>query len=217
MKPVIQCDFSEKYDASQLRSLYTFEKFEVQGDSILGWIAPTEITVENLIDRDDAINHRPIFADSQVHYVVEMFGVSLPFAVMAQRLLNGWMARGARWMKNADTGCDVELSGNDVYCLFPGKVPLDGGEDFAAFVRSGRFHYSLPGCKKLSVSIATASPVSCLIHAGINVTTAGTPVQTASLEMLGVDPNAYMAWVAENFARDYEKVLAATTKVRPVP
>jgi hypothetical protein len=29
---------------------------------------PTAITVEKLIDRDDAINERPIFADAQVHY-----------------------------------------------------------------------------------------------------------------------------------------------------
>lgn len=217
MKAVFQADFHEKYDASQLRSLYCFDTFGEQGDSILGWIAPTEITVEALIDRDDAVNNRPIYADSQVHYVVELFNVNLPFAVMAQRLLNGWMARGARWMKSPEVDCVVELSGNDVYCLFPDHLEFQPGEDLAAMIRAGRFHYTLPGCRKLSVSIATSSAMSCLIHAGINVTTAGTPVQTASLEMLGIDPVAYAQWVAENFARDYEKVFAATTKVRPVP
>jgi len=217
MQAVFREDFRETYDASQLRSLYCYESFGVQGDSILGWIAPTAITVEKLIDRDDAINERPIFADAQVHYVVEMFGVSLPFAVLAQRLLNGWMARGARWLKSAGADCTVELSGNDVYCLFPADLELREGEDLGAFVRSGRFHYSLPGCRKLSVSIATVSPLSGMIHAGINVSTAGTPVQTASLEMLGIDPVVYGRWVAENFARDYEKVWKACTKVRPVP
>ncbi|MDP8221939.1 MAG: DUF366 family protein [Candidatus Lernaella stagnicola] len=217
MKALFESGFHELYDASQLRSLYAFENFGVQGDSILGWIAPTEITVEKLIDRDDAVHDRPIFAASQVHYVVEMFGIDLTTAVLAQRLLNGWMARGARWMKSPDVACDVELSGNDVYCLFPAEIEFDKGEDMTQFVLSGRFHYSIPGCKKLSVSIATASPVSCLIHAGINVSTEGTPVQTAALDMLGIDPVAYGEWVAENFAKDYEKVLAATTKVRWVP
>jgi len=217
MHALFSTDFAELYDASQLRSLWAFETFRVQGDSIIGWVAPCRITVDALIDRDDAVNDRPIFADSQVHYVVEMFGVELKFAVMAQRLLNGWMARGARWMKRDDLNCHVELSGNDVYILFPDEIELEAGEDFAAFVRSGRFHYSLPGCRKLSVSIATLSPVSGLIHAGINVTTEGTPVQTASLEMLGIDAAEYGRWVGENFARDYEKVLLACSKVRPVP
>lgn len=217
MQAVFKDDFHQVYDASQLRSLFCYESFGVQGDSILGWIAPTEITVEKLIDRDDARNNRPILADAQVHYVVEMFGVNLPFAVLAQRLLNGWMARGARWLKAPGVDCTVELSGNDVYCLYPAELELEPGEDLAAFVRSGRFHYRLPGCRKLSVSIATVSPVSALIHAGINVTTAGTPVRTAGLEMLGIDPAVYGRWVGENFARDYEKAWQACTKVRPVP
>ena len=210
-------DFHEDYNASQLRSLFAFEKFRVQGDSIVGWIAPCHIPVEALIDRDDAIHNRPIHADSQVHYVVEMFGVDLKFAVLAQRLLNGWMERGARLFKSPDVKCRIELSGNDVYALFPDEISLAEGEEMNAFVRSMRFNYNIRGCRKLSVSIATQSPVSGMIHAGVNVTTAGTPVQTASLEMLGIDPVAYGEWVGENFARDFEKVLLATTKVRPVP
>ncbi len=66
-------------------------------------------------------------------------------------------------------------------------------------------------------SIATSSPVGAMIHAGINVTTEGAPVQTCTLKMLGVDPVKYSNWVGENFAKDFKKVLAACAKVRPVP
>lgn len=207
-------DYTEIYDASQLRSLWAYDTFGVQGDSVVGYIGPCHIPVEKLIDRDDALHNRPIHADSQVHYVVEMFGVELKFAVMAQRLLNGWMERGARLLKSPDVVCHVELSGNDVYCVFPDQIE---DMDLKRLLAEMRFHYDLPGCRKLSVSIATLSPVSAMIHAGINVTTEGTPVRTCSLEMLGIDPVEYTKWVGENFARDYEKVLMACSKVRPVP
>ncbi len=210
-------DYRDIYDASQLRSLFAFETFRVQGDSVVGFVSPCHITVEKLIDRDDAVNNRPIHAESQVHYVVEMFGVDLKFGVMAQRLLNGWMERGAKLFKSPDVHCLIELSGNDVYALFPDEIQLDAGQDISAFIRSGGFHYDIPGCRKLSVSIATLSPVSALIHAGINVSTEGTPVQTASLEMLGIDPVEYTNWVGDNFARDFEKVLMACTKAKPTP
>lgn len=217
MKAHYAADYRDVYDTSQLRSLFAFERFRVQGDSILGFISPCHITVEKLIDRDDAIHDRPIHADSQLHYVVEMFGVDLKFAVMAQRLLCGWMERGARAFKRPDVNCRIELSGNDVYALFPDEMTFRDGEDLDACVRAMDFHYSREGCRKLSVSIATLSPVSGMIHAGVNVSTAGTPVRTASLELLGIDPVAYATWVAERFAADYEKVLLAATKVRPVP
>jgi hypothetical protein len=136
---------------------------------------------------------------------------------MAQRLLNGWMERGARAFKSPEVDCRIELSGNDVYALFPAEIPFEAGETMDALVRSRRFHYDIKGCRKLSVSIATLSPVSGMIHAGVNVSTKGTPVQTASLEMLGIDPVAYGEWVGANFALDFEKVLLATSKVRPVP
>ena len=52
-----------------------------------------------------------------------------------------------------------------------GAPPIRNGNDL--FIGQG----------KLSVSVATASPVSGLIHFGINVTNAGTPVITSSLQI----------------------------------
>jgi len=70
---------------------------------------------------------------------------------------------------------------------------------------------------KLSVSIATSSVVSTLIHVGLNIQTAGTPVKTVGLEELGV---ADMASFAENvmlrYKRELERIYEARCKVRGI-
>lgn len=70
--------------------------------------------------------------------------------------------------------------------------------------------------KKLSVSIATRSPVSTLIHLGINVLTEGTPVPTVGLGELKLDPKEFGENCLERFRKEYLEVLRATQKVRAV-
>ncbi len=72
------------------------------------------------------------------------------------------------------------------------------------------------GDGKLSVSIATVSRVSCLIHVGINIVNEGTPVETACLTQAGVDPVSFGRDCAVAFARELTEMCAATTKVRGV-
>lgn len=67
--------------------------------------------------------------------------------------------------------------------------------------------------KKLSISIATSSPVSQLIHFAVNITNKGTPVPTLSLEDLKKDPKALALKVGAAFAAEYIDIVAATTKV----
>lgn len=78
---------------------------------------------------------------------------------------------------------------------------------------------------KLSVSIATTSPVSCLIHAGINVVPVPShfvKIKTSSLEEI-----THKSWqhedalslgerIANLYIRELEDVLVATCKVLPV-
>lgn len=70
---------------------------------------------------------------------------------------------------------------------------------------------------KLSVSVATCSPVSGLIHLGLNVTNEGTPVKTASLADLGLDEGAVARAVLEAYRDEYDDMRRAATKVRWVP
>lgn len=73
------------------------------------------------------------------------------------------------------------------------------------------------GERKLSVSIATASPVSTLVHFGINVDPAGAPVSAVGLQELGVEPLAFARELMARFATELEGVRAARVKVRGVP
>lgn len=73
------------------------------------------------------------------------------------------------------------------------------------------------GDGKLSVSIAAPSPVSCLIHLGINITTDGVPVRAASLEQLGIEPDSLAADLGRAYVGEVESIRAATSKVRGVP
>jgi hypothetical protein len=72
------------------------------------------------------------------------------------------------------------------------------------------------GDGKLSVSVATVSPVSGLIHLGLNVTGEGVPVKAACLTDLGLEPEAVALEVMKRFVAELASVEAATKKVRPV-
>lgn len=70
---------------------------------------------------------------------------------------------------------------------------------------------------KLSVSIATVSPVSALIHFGVNISNSGTPVKTSSLEDLQIDPRSFANEISEKFKTEFLSIRTATMKVRWVP
>ena len=77
--------------------------------------------------------------------------------------------------------------------------------------------------RKLSVSIVTASPVSRLLHAGINLDATGAPVAAAGLFDLGIGTAQDLASVKEfasrilvTFAEEADGIEWACAKVRPV-
>ena len=70
------------------------------------------------------------------------------------------------------------------------------------------------GDGKLSVSIATRSTVSTLLHLGVNVDNAGTPVKTASLADLDIEPRAFMDGVLAAARDEDASVIAARCQVR---
>ena len=74
------------------------------------------------------------------------------------------------------------------------------------------------GPGKLSISIATLTPVSSKIHFGINVERAtDVGVETRALRDLGVEAGALARAVLERYAADMDGVLDARTRVRGVP
>lgn len=71
--------------------------------------------------------------------------------------------------------------------------------------------------RKLSVSVATTSPTSGLIHSGFNVRGAGAPVPAVGLEELGVDPAGFAQKLLGAYVEELAGAAAAAAKVRPVP
>jgi hypothetical protein len=70
---------------------------------------------------------------------------------------------------------------------------------------------------KLSVSIATSSVVSTLMHVGLNIETEGTPVKTAGLKQLGVpDISAFAENVMLRYKTELERIYEARCKVRGI-
>ena len=68
--------------------------------------------------------------------------------------------------------------------------------------------------RKLSISIATRSPVSSLIHFAVNVENGGAPVPTAALAELGHEPRAFATTVLDRVAAEERSIRIARTKVR---
>jgi hypothetical protein len=70
------------------------------------------------------------------------------------------------------------------------------------------------GQAKLSVSVATLSPISALIHFGLNISSKNTPVLTKGLEDYGVNPGGFADTVMKQYVREFEDTQHARCKVK---
>ena len=72
--------------------------------------------------------------------------------------------------------------------------------------------------KKLSVSIATKSLTSVLIHTGVNILSEGAPIAVSGLKSdLGIDDIKELAIeVMKNYSEELDDIVLASTKVRGV-
>jgi hypothetical protein len=71
------------------------------------------------------------------------------------------------------------------------------------------------GQRKLTVSIATVSPVSALVHLGINVDATGAPVSAIGLADLKVDVRVFAEALLMDLDAELESVAGAVSKVAP--
>jgi len=78
-------------------------------------------------------------------------------------------------------------------------------------LRSGNDLFDGP--HKLSVAIATLSPVSTLIHVGTNIISRNTPVPTKGLADYGIEPARFAATLLEEMREEWAQVATARSKV----
>jgi uncharacterized protein len=187
------CAKKIKYDGSQLRPLFAYENFQMSGDSIVSWVGPCDVSLDHMVDYEDKIVKAKIKSDLMLHFIVEYFHSDLFSAVALQRLFaSQLMSELEQLIKKRDV-------------LSPAKI---------RFVRKGDDIFW--GKKKLSISIASCSAVSNQIHFAINVVNRGTPVLTCALQDFKVNPQELAKTVMESFCREFEDILFATHKVKPL-
>ncbi len=175
------------YDGSQLRPHFLRQAFGLRGDAACAFRGAARVEGARLVDLEDRDAGDHIFSRDMVHVIVERFDPDLPRAALLQRLLSALCADRVRAALDPARAALVHREGDDVFVL-------DG---------------------KLTVSIATVSPVSGLIHLGVNVDDRDTPVKTAALGPLGIDPHAFAHGLLDDLAREVAGVADALTKVAP--
>lgn len=67
---------------------------------------------------------------------------------------------------------------------------------------------------KLSISVATVSPLSSLIHFGINITSTNTPVKTKGLKDYDIEPCEFANLIMDRYTKEIEKIQTTRCKVR---
>ncbi|QDK38100.1 DUF366 family protein [Bdellovibrio sp. NC01] len=178
------------YDGSQLRSLFAYLDHGILGPSIISWQGACDIPFTHMVDGEDLLAQAVIESDEMLHFIIEIFDRDLFSGVAIQRLFAS-IVRDYLQTKAAGAlnGQQLVRNGDDIYW-----------QD-----------------RKLSISIATRSPVSVMVHFAMNVTNEGTPVKTTSLGDLKLNPKTVAEDLMHLFKIEYGEIVQATQKVRPVP
>jgi hypothetical protein len=176
------------YSGLELRPHFILSEFNVEGSTLAAFHGPCFVKTDHLVDWEDRLQNDHIKAKKMIHFLGEFFGITLKEGVWIQRLIISHL-HSYLLMK----GFEVRRSGDDIY------VSIGAHAD-----------------KKLTVSIVTASPVSVLLHLGVNIDAEGAPVDAIGLQDLGVDAKLLTEEVLAWFKTEYESVARACVKVRAV-
>jgi hypothetical protein len=184
------------YDGSQMESLWAYKTYGLLGDSIIAFQGQCDVPLDHMIDQEDANVNAVIKSPLMLHFIIEHFGSTLEATVLRQRLLAAQIRTMVHKRMEFLPDYEVTRSGDDIYIWTPEAK------------------------RKLSISIATVSPVSTKIHFAMNIVNAdkeaGLP--TAALldyipdfKTTGVEPFArtIMDWYADEMCTVHE----ATCKV----
>ena len=181
-----------KYIGSQLAPHWIYKNFHILGDAIVAFTGEMDVKITEMVDIEDVISNSPIYSKKMVSFILEQFGISLSECVLRQRFLICIIIEELR--KILGDKHQIRRSGDDIF------VNIDGVD------------------KKLSVSIATKSTTSGLIHTGLNIDATGAPVPACGLSTdLGiVDVKTFAQNVMNRYIEENKEILEATCKVRGV-
>jgi len=176
------------YDGTQLKPLFAYLNCGIIGDSIVSWRGSCDVSFEHMVDGEDFIAGSTISGSEMIHFIVEVFDRELATGVLIQRVF-------ASIVKDL-------------------LIELSSDLDDQSLVRDGDDLYW--GDRKLSISVASQSSISTMIHFAVNVSNSGTPVKTCSLEDLRVDPQEFAGAAMDALSLEWTSILNATRKVKPL-
>lgn len=174
-----------KYTGLELAPHWIYKNFHLQGDSIVAFCGECEVKLTEMVDIEDVINDEPIYSKSMLSFIVEHFNIGLVEGIFRQRLL----------ICIIKETLEEELQGKfDI---------IRNGDDI--FVAG----------KKLSVSIATKSLTSVLIHVGINIDPTGAPVDAIGLsrDLKIFNISDFAQEVMVRYSQEIGDIMLASTKV----
>jgi len=176
------------YTGKELAPHWIYKNFNIQGDAIVSFIGECEVKLDSMVDIEDVLSNSPIYSKKMLHFIVEHFNIPLIEGVLRQRLL-------------------VAIARDVILARLPNPAEL---------TRNGDDLYYNGG--KLSVSIATKSITSVLIHLGINIISENAPVKAAGLksELNLNDINCIANDIINNYIQENNQILKASCKVKGV-
>ncbi|MSR73978.1 MAG: DUF366 family protein [Planctomycetes bacterium] len=175
------------YSGHELRPHFIRQVFGLHGDAAVIFRGAASVRAGALLDLEDRDASDCIAAADMLHLIVECFGASLERMVLLQRLITTLACERLRLALPATVAHTVRRSGDDVFV----------------------------GAEKFSVSIATVSQVSGLIHAGFNIDSTGAPVPAIGLLRLGLDPQVFADGLLADLQTEVAGVIEALCKVAP--
>jgi hypothetical protein len=179
------------YTGQELRSLYAYLQHGILGDSVICFRGSCDVSFEHMVDGEDLLREAAIQGSDMLHFLFEIFDRPLLAGVLLQRLFASIVRDVLAEFFSETKKSEVHLrrDGDDIYW----------------------------GKKKFSISIATRSTSSVLIHFAVNVKNEGTPVPTCALSDFGIDPKEFAVECLERVQKEWGSILEATQKVRSVP
>lgn len=178
------------YTGKELSPHWIYKTFNLQGDSIVGFIGGCDVKLDHMVDIADVLDNSPIYSKKMLHFIIEHFNMPLIEGVVRQRLF-------------------INIARDAIHSYMPKSSLMP-------IVRQGDDLYYNKG--KLSVSIATKSITSVLIHLGINIDSCDAPVKAAGLESeLKLKNIQEIADdIINNYYEENEQMINASCKVKGV-
>lgn len=179
------------YTGAELAPHWISRHTEHFGSAIVAFQGPCRVATSELVDREDSMAGAVIEARRMVHFLGEFFEGNLDLWIVWQRLFIAAFLDELLLRVSPEFRQGWTRVGNDLFLTHGGAR------------------------RKLSVSIVTATPVSCLFHFGVNVDAGGAPVPAVGLAELGVDPETLARAVLDRWSHELASVAKARCKVAP--